>query len=284
MSKNKTKYNLLEYKPTAHFLERINERFGVQPHELNQFLKEHQNSNFTEIPNEEKRVNACSNRGIMFVLDTESKTLVTAFDVVNPSIADSHKEAFDERLTELVKETNARLAKDMLLAMDERIDRFNANVAFIRAHESNDIDSEMIDTIFDDVQTIRTTLRVYNTHKKYFEQHLSHLKHASDTQETHSDAQTTHTVQAVTRGGVGEHAIGTMVMEDLKPQSKQELNRWATKVLGTTMTKTLFKIIRTGVNRDQLLSKMKAQLTIITFRKFEIFIDELIAKDIKGGV
>lgn len=284
MSKNKTKYNLLEYKPTAHFLERINERFGVQPHELNQFLKEHQNSNFTEIPNEEKRVNACSNRGIMFVLDTESKTLVTAFDVVNPSIADAHKEAFDERLTELVKETNAKLAKDMLLAMDERIDRFNANVAFIRAHEPNDIDSEMIDTIFDDVQTIRTTLRVYNTHKKYFEQHLSHLKHVSDTQETHSDAQTTYTVQAVTRGGVGERAIGTMVMEDLKPQSKQELNKWATKVLGTTMTKTLFKIIRTGVNRDQLLSKMKAQLTIITFRKFEIFIDELIAKDIKGGV
>ena len=284
MSKNKTKYNLLEYKPTAHFLERINERFGVQPHELNQFLKEHQNSNFTEIPNEEKRVNACSNRGIMFVLDTESKTLVTAFDVVNPSIADSHKEAFDERLTELVKETNAKLAKDMLTAMDERINRFNANVAFIRAHEPNDIDSEMIDTIFDDVQTIRTTLRVYNTHKKYFEQHLSHLKHTSSTQETQSDAQTTHTVQAVTRGGVGERAIGTMVVEDLKPHSKHELNKWATKVLGTTMTKTLFNIIRTGVNRDQLLSKMKAQLTIITFRKFEVFIDELIAKDIKGGV
>ena len=284
MSKNKTKYNLLEYKPTAHFLERINERFGVQPHELNQFLKEHQNSNFTEIPNEEKRANACSNRGIMFVLDTESKTLVTAFDVVNPSIADSHKEAFDERLTELVKETNAKLAKDMLTAMDERINRFNANVAFVRTHEPNDIDGEIIDNIFDDVQTIRTTLRVYNTHKKYFEQHLSHLKHASDTQETQSDAQTTHTIQAVTRGGVGERAIGTMVMEDLKPHSKQELKKWATKVLGTTMTKTLFKIIRTGVNRDQLLSKMKVQLTIITFRKFEIFIDELIAKDIKGGV
>ena len=228
MSKNKTKYNLLEYKPTAHFLERINERFGVQPHELNQFLKEHQNSNFTEIPNEEKRVNACSNRGIMFVLDTESKTLVTAFDVVNPSIADSHKEAFDERLTELVKETNAKLAKDMLTAMDERINRFNANVAFVRTHEPNDIDGEIIDNIFDDVQTIRTTLRVYNTHKKYFEQHLSHLKHASDTQETQSDAQTTHTIQAVTRGGVGERAIGTMVMEDLKPHSKQELNKWAT--------------------------------------------------------
>ena len=274
MSKNKTKYNLLEYKPTAHFLERVNERFGVQPHELNQFLKEHQSSNFTEIPNEEKRVNACSNRGIMFVLDTESKTLVTAFDVVNPSIADSHKEVFDERLTALVKETNARLAKDMMTAMDERIDRFNANIAFIRAHEPND----------DDVQTIRTTLRVYNTHKKYFEQHLSHLTHASSAQETQSDAQTTHAVQAVTRGGIDERAIGTMVMEDLKPQSKQELNKWATKVLGTTMTKTLFKIIRTGVNRDQLLSKMKAQLTIITFRKFEIFIDELIAKDIKGGV
>lgn len=75
---------------------------------------------------------------------------------------------------------------------------------------------------------------------------------------------------------------GHFVIENLKPQSKQELNKWATKHLGTTMTKTVFNIIRDGATKEKLLSKMKPQLTVITFRKFENFIDGLVAHDIEG--
>ena len=47
------------------------------------------------------------------------------------------------------------------------------------------------------------------------------------------------------------------------------------------MTKTVFSIIRSGATRDQLVAKMKPQLTLITFRKFEDFVDNLVAHAIK---
>lgn len=291
MSKPNSNYTLLNYIPTTHALQRIEERFGVSPSEVANFLRENQESGLTETPIEDgtggKRVGVRSKSGVMFVLDVENKIIVTVYQSVSPDILNDHKVDFDSRLTTLVRETNIRLAKDMIASMKEQIDRFHKNIEFVNTHEPSDIDMDTIDTIYDDVQLMRTTMRIYNVHRKQFEQHLAHVEQDKSEKETvkfnlEECVQAISAVSAVTQGGVGISSHGSFVIENLKPQSKQELNKWATKNLGTTMTKTLFNIIRDGATKDKLLSKMKPQLTVITFRKFENFIDGLVAHDIKG--
>ena len=288
MSKSKNNYVLLNYIPTTHALQRIEERFGIPPTEVANFLRENQESGLTETPFEEDmggtQVRVRSKNGIMFVLDTESKMIITAYQSVSPDIVDSHKVEFDERLVSLVRDTNIRLAKDMILSMREQIDRFQQNVEFVTTHDSSEIDIDIIDTILDDVKQIRTTMRIYDIHRKQFEQHLANVTHEQSPQPVYKVAleECVQAMSAVTRGGVGISSHGHFVIENLKPQSKQELNKWATKHLGTTMTKTVFNIIRDGATKEKLLAKMKPQLTVITFRKFENFIDGLVAQDIKG--
>ena len=283
MSKPNSNYTLLNYIPTTHALLRIEERFGVSPSEVANFLRENQESGLTETPMEDgsngKRIGVRSKSGVMFVLDVENKLIVTVYQSVN-----DHKVDFDSRLTTLVRETNIRLAKDMIASMKEQIDRFHKNIEFVNTHEPSDIDMDIIDTIYDDVQLMRTTMRIYNVHRKQFEQHLAHVEQDNSEKETVklNLEECVHAISAVTRGGVGISSHGHFVIENLKPQSKQELNKWATKHLGTTMTKTVFNIIRDGATKEKLLAKMKPQLTVITFRKFENFIDGLVAQDIKG--
>lgn len=288
MSKAKSNYTLLNYTPTTHALQRIEERFGVSPSEVANFLRENQESGLTETPLEAntggKRVGVRSKSGIMFVLDTEDKILVTAYQSVRPDIIDEHKVEFDERLVTLVRETNVRLAKDMLVSMKEQINRFYQNVEFVTTHEPSEIGMDTIDTIFDDAQLIRTTLRIYNLHRKQFEQHLANVVQDETKQveyDTHLD-ECIQLIPAVTQGGIGVSGLSDFVMDKLQPKHKQELNHWASKKLGTTMTKTVFSIIRSGATKDQLVAKMKSQLTLITFRKFEDFVDNLVARDIKG--
>ena len=48
MSKAKSNYVLLNYIPTTHALQRIEERFGIQPTEVANFLRENQESGLTE--------------------------------------------------------------------------------------------------------------------------------------------------------------------------------------------------------------------------------------------
>lgn len=288
MSKSKSNYVLLNYIPTTHALQRIEERFGIPPTEVANFLRENQESGLTETPLEEntggKRVGVRSKNGIMFVLDVENKTIVTVYQSVSPDIVNERKVEFDERLVTLVRETNVRLAKDMVASMKEHIDRFNQNVEFISAHEPNEIDMDKIDEIVDDIQLIRTTMRIYNIHRKQFEQHLANVTQQKAPEPTSVPPVDTYlqSIPAVTAGGIGTSTHGSIVMENLKPKSKQELNNWGTKVLGTTMSKTLFNIIRDGATKETLLAKMKPQLTVITFRKFEHFIDGLVARDVKG--
>lgn len=288
MSKSKSNYVLLNYIPTTHALQRIEERFGIPPTEVANFLRENQESGLTETPLEEntggKRVGVRSKNGIMFVLDVENKTIVTVYQSVSPDIVNERKVEFDERLVTLVRETNVRLAKDMVASMKEHIDRFNQNVEFISAHEPNEIDMDKIDEIVDDIQLIRTTMRIYNIHRKQFEQRLANVTQQKAPEPTSVPPVDTYlqSIPAVTAGGIGMSTHGSIVMENLKPKSKQELNNWATKVLGTTMSKTLFNIIRDGATKETLLAKMKPQLTVITFRKFEHFIDGLVARDVKG--
>ena len=80
-------FDITKFKPTKHFEERALERFGITAMQMTKFLKDNTPTNNVQLAAYNNRIQTISKNGIMFVLNPDSKEIITTYKSISPKIA-----------------------------------------------------------------------------------------------------------------------------------------------------------------------------------------------------
>lgn len=174
-------YNLENFTPTQHFLDRAKERFGIETTEqLHQFIMDNNVVTDSGLTPTNNRESTLSRHGNMFIIDPKTQLLITVYKSITPVIAEKKRMQFQDKLNLIIRESQVSTAKDYLSEIRENFQRlyFNA-MELINTPEQSlfsqitnpEVEFEKIEEIYKDVTIIKTTLNLLSKQTNFYEQH-----------------------------------------------------------------------------------------------------------------
>lgn len=174
-------YNLENFTPTQHFLDRAKERFGIETSEqLNQFIKDNNVVTDSGLTPTSNRDSTLSRHGNMFIIDPKTQSIITVYKSITPVIAERKRMQFKDKLNMIIRESQVSTAKDYLSEIRDNFQRLYFNAmelintperSLFAQIESPETEFEKIEQIYKDVTIIKTTLNLLSKQTNFYEQH-----------------------------------------------------------------------------------------------------------------
>lgn len=174
-------YNLENFTPTQHFLDRAKERFGIETNEqLQKFIKDNNIVTDSGLTPTNNRESTLSRQGNMFIIDPKTQSLITVYKSITPVIAERKRMQFQDKLNLIIRESQVSTAKDYLSEIRENFQSlyFNA-MELINTPEQSlfaqidnpETEFSKIEQIYKDVTIIKTTLNLLSKQTNFYDQH-----------------------------------------------------------------------------------------------------------------
>lgn len=174
-------YNLENFTPTQHFLDRAKERFGIETNEqLQKFIKNNNIVTDSGLTPTSNRESTLSRHGNMFIIDPKTQSIITVYKSITPVIAERKRMQFQDKLNTIIRESQVSTAKDYLSEIRENFQRlyFNAmelintpEQSLFAQIENPETEFAKIEQIYKDVTIIKTTLNLLSKQTNFYEQH-----------------------------------------------------------------------------------------------------------------
>lgn len=174
-------YNLENFTPTQHFLDRAKERFGIETSEqLHQFIKDNNIVTDSGLTPTSNRESTLSRHGNMFIIDPKTQSIITVYKSITPVIAERKRMQFQDKLNTIIRESQVSTAKDYLSEIRDNFQRlyFNAmelintpEQSLFSQIENPETEFSKIEQIYKDVTVIKTTLNLLSKQTNFYEQH-----------------------------------------------------------------------------------------------------------------
>lgn len=174
-------YNLENFTPTQHFLDRAKERFGIKTNEqLQKFIKDNNIVTDSGLTPTSNRESTLSRHGNMFIIDPKTQSIITVYKSITPVIAERKRMQFQDKLDTIIRESQVSTAKDYLSEIRDNFQRlyFNAmelintpEQSLFAQIENPETEFSKIEQIYKDVTVIKTTLNLLSKQTNFYEQH-----------------------------------------------------------------------------------------------------------------
>lgn len=174
-------YNLENFIPTQHFLDRAKERFGIETNEqLQKFIKDNNIVTDSGLTPTSNRESTLSRHGNMFIIDPKTQSIITVYKSITPVIAERKRMQFQDKLNTIIRESQVSTAKDYLNEIRDNFQRlyFNAmelintpEQSLFSQIENPETEFSKIEQIYKDVTVIKTTLNLLSKQTNFYEQH-----------------------------------------------------------------------------------------------------------------
>lgn len=174
-------YNLENFTPTQHFLDRAKERFGIETNEqLQKFIKDNNIVTDSGLTPTSNRESTLSRHGNMFIIDPKKQSIITVYKSIKPVIAERKRMQFQDKLNTIIRESQVSTAKDYLSEIRDNFQRlyFNAmelintpEQSLFSQIENPEAEFSKIEQIYKDVTIIKTTLNLLSKQTNFYEQH-----------------------------------------------------------------------------------------------------------------
>lgn len=174
-------YNLENFTPTQHFLDRAKERFGIETNEqLQKFIKDNNIVTDSGLTPTSNRESTLSRHGNMFIIDPKTQSIITVYKSITPVIAERKRMQFQDKLNTIIRESQVSTAKDYLSEIRDNFQRlyFNAmelintpEQSLFSQIENPEAEFSKIEQIYKDVTIIKTTLNLLSKQTNFYEQH-----------------------------------------------------------------------------------------------------------------
>lgn len=316
MSKTQSTYDLTQFKPTTHFEERALERFNVPATQLKKFLKDSSPVYDTYLATFGNRIQAMSRTGNMFVLNPDTKELITVFKSISPKIAESKQKAFQNELNNMIGRYQLLTAQAYIQAIAENITRFNNLSQNLLNEKPSQLNFAMVEQIYKDVTVIKSTLNLLTKQNDYYQGHSSTYNPFEQLNfepiDDHFDQPKSFDVPITNIAQLYPESLykigydpetGTNktnnnpvnyqpkitnrdvlqaekpLMDQLTAEQKQSINNWVNKIGKSQLAGQIIKAIKQGLTKTQLLKSVKSQMKLVDYNNFNSLITKMIKEN-----
>ena len=170
MSNNTSTFDLNKFKHSPHFEERALERFNVTSLQMKAFIKENSPVYDTHLSPIENRKQTLSKNGIMFILNTDKKEIVTVYKSISPQIAQTKQASFQNELNQMIAKYQVATAQEYLQAVGENINRFNSVSQILMTSDPKHLNFNMVEQVFKDVTIIKSALKLLSKQNDFYQE------------------------------------------------------------------------------------------------------------------
>lgn len=300
-------FDITKFKPTKHFEERALERFGITAMQMTKFLKDNTPTNNVQLAAYNNRIQTISKNGIMFVLNPDSKEIITTYKSISPKIAESKQKAFQNELNNMIGRYQMITAQSYLSEIAENINRFSELSQDVLNKKPSQLNFAIIEQIYKDMTVIKTTLNLLSKQNDYYQNHSDsynpfkelNFKPLDDhfdepklfnldkpekpiVQQTELESNKTNINPTDYTPKISNKEIlqGEKPLKDiLTPAQKQQVNNWITKTGKNKLAGQVMKSIKQKVTKTQLLKSIKPQLKLVEYNNFSNLITKMIKEN-----
>lgn len=170
MSNNTSTFDLNKFKHSPHFEERALERFNVTSLQMNAFIKENSPVYDTYLSPIENRKQTLSKNGIMFILNTDKKEIVTVYKSISPQIAQTKQASFQNELNQMIAKYQVATAQEYFQAISENINRFNNLSQILMTSDPKHLNFNIVEQVFKDVTVIKSALKLLSKQNDFYQE------------------------------------------------------------------------------------------------------------------
>ena len=271
MSNNTSTFDLNKFKHSPHFEERALERFNVTSLQMNAFIKENSPVYDTYLSPIENRKQTLSKNGIMFILNTDKKEIVTVYKSISPQIAQTKQASFQNELNQMIAKYQVATAQEYLQAVGENINRFNSVSQILMTSDPKHLNFNMVEQVFKDVTIIKSALKLLSKQNDFYQEFSNNydpLKYLNfsdlDDLDEHFDTPKSFTpLPKMTETSVTEElTLNEVIIEPQKLRVKTQTNNNPTDYKPKISNKQVLKIekplkeILNGSDKQQINNKL----------------------------
>lgn len=288
MTKLQSAYDLSQFKTTAHFEERALERFGIPATQIKKFLKDSSPIYDTFLATASNRIQAMSKTGTMFVINPNTKEVITVFKSISPQIAEAKQKEFQTELHDMINRYQLLTAQAYIQDIAENITRFNSLSQSLLSNQISELNFATIEQIYKDITVIKSTLNLLTKQNDYYQSHSSTYDPFQQNSFKMNETNNNQPKESVDTAPKIKPPLVTTNPVDYKPkisnkeilqsdkplseqlnsQQKQRISNWLTKLGKSQLAGQVMKSIKQNLTKTELLKSVKPQLKVVDYNNF----------------
>lgn len=293
-----TNFQLTDFEPSSHFIQRANERFGIPTGigDIKKFLKDHSPVYNTGIMSFNGSIQTRSKDGSIFVLNQDTMKLITTYKGVSPQIGESIQQKFNSEITTLVNKYQLTTAQKYLKDISSEIEQFIQSSQAVMNNDVSELSVESLNNVYKNIAVIKTTLNMLTKQNEYYQNHLLSLLNNDTLQNQKTiSIPTTETVETPTEPVKKQEinhptdykpriANKTILNNDkplidfLDGQLKLKINNKLAKLGYAPLASKVLKDIKANITKNDLMKKIKPQMKLIDYNNFHSYLNQELSK------
>ena len=280
---------LIVYGHTQHFIERAKERFDIDQPDIKDFISDNQNVQDTGLSPIRNRRNLLSDKGILFVVDDDTRRILTCYKSIDPKIHEDVRNDFTTKLKELVASAEVAEAKEIIGGVLPTAKQLVENMEKIATEDVSSDNKVLLDESYDYIAILKHTFNILAKNLEYYSAYEDVTPESSKIPSIKEPVKPFDspsikppqpwTPQVVRPPQITNHELlsdKTPLRDILTPLQRQQLNNFFNSIQKQALASPVLQQIKKGATYTQLTAFVKQQLSVPHYNKFMKELDNML--------